>query len=86
LALAGKRLELNIEAKAGDVEVEVLDANHKPVVGFSGEASSVSNSVDELRFQPKWTRQADLSSLVGKVVRLRFRFRNAKLYAFHIIS
>jgi hypothetical protein len=82
-ALEGKRLELNIDAKAGDIQVELLDANDKPLVGFS--SSPVGKPVDQLRFQPKWSSQPDLSSLLGKVVRLRFRLRNAKLYAFQII-
>jgi len=85
-ALEGKRLELNVEGKAGDIQVEILDADRKPVPDFSGEGSPVFKSVDELRFQPKWSRHSDLSFLQSKVVRLRFRFRNAKLYAFQIIS
>jgi hypothetical protein len=85
-ALEGKRLELNIEAKAGDVQIEVLEADSKPMPGFSGDASPIFKSVDELRFQPKWRDHSDLSFLKGKLVRFKFQFRNAKLYAFQMIS
>jgi len=82
--LEGKRLHVNVEGKAGDLQVEVLNTDGKPLPGFSGDASPRFKAVDELRFQPKWSRHSDVSSLLGKVVRIKFQFRNAKLYAFQI--
>ena len=84
----GTRLRLNLRAAlqqwgAGpcEVRVEILSANHEPLHGFvfddadpiaeSGYASVVS-----------WRGRSDLSALEGTAVKLRFHFRNAKLYAF----
>jgi len=82
--LEGKRLELNVDAKAGEVQLDVLAADGKPATGFSGESSPVFKSVYELNLQARWSGRSDLGPLMGKVVRLRFRFRNAKLYAFQV--
>ncbi len=38
----------------------------------------------KLRLKPAWKNDEDLSTLNGKVVRIRFRLRNALLYAFQI--
>ena len=43
-------------------------------------------SVDELRLEPRWNSNKDLSSLKGKTIRLKFYLYNAKLYAFQIKS
>jgi len=40
--------------------------------------------VDKLRLKPAWKDDKDLSALKGKVVRIRFRLSNARLYAFQI--
>jgi hypothetical protein len=83
--LEGSLLELNLDAKSGELQLEVLDANGKPLPAFSGKSSASYTSVDKLRFQPKWNGQ-DLKSLRGSLVRLRFRLRRAKLYAFEVKS
>jgi hypothetical protein len=84
----GTRLHLNVRAAlqqwgAGpcEVRVEILSANHEPLNGFgrddadpitaSGHTSVVS-----------WRGKTDLSALAGSAIKLRFRFRNAKLHAF----
>ena len=82
--LSGNNLQVNVDARAGRIRVEVLDENSKPIPGFSGENSVDYQAVDELRFEPAWKGQKDLSSLSGQVVRLRFRLRNARLFAFQL--
>jgi hypothetical protein len=82
--LEGDKLEVNVDAKNGELRVEVLDANGKPIPGFSGGASKVYEAVDELRLQPSWNDGANLSTLKGKVVRLKFHLKNARLYAFQV--
>jgi hypothetical protein len=82
--LAGDTLQVNVNAVAGHVKVELLDADGKPIPGFSGDAARIYRGYDNLRLAPKWKGQADLSSLKGKVVRLRFHLRNAKLYSFQV--
>ena len=80
--LEGDRLEVNVDAKGGWVRVELLDAAGAPIPGFSGKDAKIHKGIDELRFAPQWKSRGDLSKLKGKIVRLRFTLRNAKLYAF----
>ena len=90
--LDGDTIEVNIDASAGGFLVEVLDADHQPYVDsakkqeFDWDNNRIYRNVDGLRLQPRWRGGRNLESLVGKVVRLRFRLRNAKLYAFQIKS
>jgi hypothetical protein len=80
--LEGDKLQINVNAKAGWVRVELLDENGKAVPGFSGKDAKQHKSADNLRLAPKWKSGGDLSSLKGKTVKLRFTLQNAKLYAF----
>ena len=64
--------------------VEVLDAKGKPISQFSGESAKAYRGSNNLRLKPQWKTQADLTSIKGKNVRLRFTLQNAKLYAFQI--
>ena len=90
--LDGDTLEVNIDASEGGFLVEVLDADNQPYVDsakkqeFDWDNNRIFRNVDGLRLQPRWRGDRNLESLVGKVVRLRFRLRNANLYAFQIKS
>ena len=90
--LGGDTLEVNIDASEGGFLVEILDADNQPYVDsgkkleFDWDNNRIYRNVDGLRLQPRWRGDRNLESLVGKVVRLRFRLRNAKLYAFQIRS
>lgn len=79
--LAGKKLQLNASA-IGMIAVDVLDAGSRPIVGYTAEYEGV----DGLRLEPRWTQHDDLSQLRGKMIRLRFRLKNADLYAFQIMD
>ena len=52
--------------------------------GYAGKNAESAHGVDELRWQPRWRKQADLSALKNQTVRLRFTLRNASLYAFQV--
>jgi len=80
--LEGDKLEVNVDAEDGWVQVELLDETGKGIPAFSGKAAKRHESVDELRLAPQWKSRGDLSRLKGKTIRLRFTFENAKLYAF----
>lgn len=82
--LEGDKLTVNMAAREGDASVEVLDDSGQPLAGFSGQEVVPATGVDELRWQPRWKEHADLSTLRSKIVRLKFRFRNATLYSFQI--
>ena len=80
--LEGDKLEVNVDAKTGWVQVELLDETGKAIPGFSGKTAKQHKGADELRLAPKWKSGGDLSSLKGKTVKLKFTLQNAKLYAF----
>ncbi len=82
--LEGRRLEVNADARAGQVQIEILDADGKAIPGFSGKDATEYQAVDNLRLKPAWKDNKDLSALKGKVVRIRFRLVSARLYAFQI--
>jgi len=72
--LEGDKLEVNVDAKAGSVRIELLDESGGAIPGFL----LTSKGADKLRLTPKW----DMSKLKGRTVRLRFGLQNARLYAF----
>jgi len=80
--LTGNKLDVNIDAKDGWLQVELLDESGKAIPGFSGTAAKQRKGVDELRLIPQWKSGGDLSSLKGKTVKLRFTLQKAKLFAF----
>ena len=83
---SGSRLQVNVRAAPqgealAELRVEVLEPNHHRIEGFefedadpiveSGQAQVVS-----------WRGGSDLSALAGRTIKLRFYFRNAKLFSF----
>lgn len=82
--LEGDTLQLNVDAGRGAVAVEVLDAAGVPIPDYSGDEAPRYEHVDGLRFQPQWKQHRDLSALTGKTIHLRFRLRDADLYAFQV--
>jgi hypothetical protein len=82
--LEGDTLQVNIDAEGGKFYTEVLDADGKPIPGFTSRETISSIGVDELRFIPQWKSNNNLSALKGKTIRLKFYLQNAKLYAFKI--
>ena len=89
LVFSGRRLEFNLEAsrkgygtdEATSLRVEILDADGRPLPGFSLADSEVA-SATQTAGVARWKRGSDLGDLAGRTVRLRFHLRNAKLYAF----
>jgi len=77
----GSKLELNFASSAaGGIQVELQDESGKALPGFSLEdcppvfGDSVERGVT-------WTKGGDVSSLVGRPVRLRFVLKDADLFA-----
>lgn len=80
LVFAGKELVINYSTgAAGGVQVEVQDADGKPVPGLTLDECPIIYG-DEIERAVKW-KSADLSALAGKPVRLRFRLTDADLYS-----
>lgn len=73
--LAGNSLRVNVDAKAGELGVAVLDKD--------GQTVAVSDPVigDQPRAVLQW-KSGSVEHFKGKVVSLRFTIRNAQLYSF----
>ena len=82
--LEGESLELNVDASNGEFFVDVLDADGQPFPDYDKKHSQNLKDVDEIRFTNQWNDERNLSALKGKVIQLRFRLHNAKLYSFTI--
>ncbi|MEO6808803.1 MAG: sialidase family protein [Isosphaeraceae bacterium] len=78
----GKRLVLNSRtADQGQIQVELQDADGKPIDGFTAK-DSPDLSGDEINAAVSWTKGGDLSSLAGKPIRIRFILKDADLFSF----
>ncbi len=76
-------MSLNVEAPAGEVTVQVLDEQDRPVPGFTrGDCQPVR--VDSLAAPLRWKKS--LGTLAGKPVRLEFFLQNARLFAFDLVD
>jgi len=81
----GKRLELNMNASAmGEVHVELRDEKDTPISGYSFEESDAlhMNNVAQV---VTWRSNADLSQ-IKQPVKIAFRLRSVKLYAFQFVN
>jgi len=82
LRFQGERLVLNINCGGmGEAWVEIQDEEGRPVPGFEMDRC---DPIDRnfVAYPVTWRNDPDVSSLQGRWVRLRFRMRLAKLYAF----
>jgi hypothetical protein len=82
--LEGSALQVNVDAKQGEILVEILGEDGKTIPGFSARNMTNAKGVDDLRFTPHWKNKNDLSELKGRIIRLKFALRNAQLYAFQV--
>src|SRR5205823_5631670 len=73
-------LFVNADASRGELRVEILDDAGARVPGFA-KADALALEGDAIRATMRW-RSADLASLRGKTVRLKFYLRRAALYSF----
>src|SRR6185436_9843177 len=81
LTFSGTNLLLNYASSAaGSVQVEIQDAEGKPVPDFSLADVKLLFG-DELEAVVRWKSGKDVSSLMGTPVRLRFVMKDADLYS-----
>lgn len=78
IIFAGKYLKLNV---AGEARVALLDEAGQPVAGFSLDDCDVING-DYIAKTVAWRGKSDLAKFTGRQVKLQFKMKNAKLYAF----
>jgi len=66
--------------KKGSIRVEALTRDWRPIPGFSGpEATEIQG--DALDHPVRWSNKADLGSLVGQEIRLKFYMTRARIHA-----
>jgi len=83
LTFSGSKLLLNFATSAaGDIRVEIQDAEGHPLPGFSLDDANelIGNEIERAY---SWKASDDVSSLSGKPIRLRFVLRDADLFSFH---
>ncbi|MCE9534769.1 MAG: glycosyl hydrolase family 32, partial [Planctomycetes bacterium] len=83
ITFTGKKLFVNLAAKAGELRVEILDEKNQVIAPFT-RADCVAVSGDSTKQAVAWKATDDLSSLKGKTVRFRFHLKNGKLFAFWV--
>jgi len=82
IIFVGRELEINFATSAaGGVRIELQDGSGSPLEGFSLEDCPEMIG-DRIRHTVRWAGGSDLSSLAGKVLRIRFALRDADLYSF----
>ena len=81
----GDRLVVNVDGRDGRFAAEIRDVNGEPVAGFD-RATCDTFTGDSVRHTVTWGGKADVSSLRGKPVRVRFDLRNAKLYSYRFAA
>ena len=65
--------------------MEIQDAAGQPIPGFAlAECREINK--DDLACVVSWKNGSDLSSLAGKPIRLRFRLKDADLFAFQFVQ
>ena len=79
----GRTLTVNTKSGPGDVRVEILDANDKPIAGYTkDECNPVTG--DSVEHTVTWSGKQNLRELTGQPVKLRFHLANARLYSYTI--
>jgi hypothetical protein len=83
LEFKGKQLLLNFSTSAaGSIRIELQDELGNPLPGFALEDCQPVFG-DTIERQVTWKNGSDVSSISGKVVKLRFELKDADLYSFH---
>ena len=77
----GERLLLNAVADDGEIAVEVLDADSRPVAGF-GREDAIALTEDSARQAAAWREGSRLPDPAGGPIRLRFSLTGARLYSY----
>jgi hypothetical protein len=82
VSFAGDELVLNIDTSAtGMAQVEIRDHLGVPIQGFTLADCDRIHTSNQISRRVTWRGKADVSSLAGKPVRLRFVMRDTDLYA-----
>lgn len=83
LHLPPGKLFVNLDAPGGELRVEVLDRDNRPLPGFTREDSQPLKG-DGTRMQVRWAARDNLDKLTNQPVRVRFHLRQGSLYGFQV--
>lgn len=83
LVFKGKHLFINSDAAGGEIRVDVLQADGKPL-DLLTHRRCIPVTTNRTLQPVRWAEAFDLSSVAGKPVRFRFQLTNAKLYSFWV--
>lgn len=82
LTFGGSRLELNVDCSAlGQVWVEIRDEKNHVIPGYSL-ADSIDVDRNQIAAPVRWQERDNVADIEGRSVRLHFKLRACKLYAF----
>ena len=81
LRFSGDRLIVNANAAGGELAIALLDEEGSPIPGF-GLDECVPFRGDSVRHEIAWQGGPSCAGPAGRLVRLSFRMRNARLYSF----
>ena len=81
LTFSGSQLELNTDAAAGSVRVELREADGRPIPGFTL-ADCEPLRADAIAATVRWRPGGSLAKLAGRPVRLAIELNDARLFAF----
>ena len=81
LRFSGRRLWINFATSAaGEIRVEIQDEAGRPLPGFALDDSREQIG-NEIAREVTWKNGADLATLAGRPIRLRFVMKDADLYS-----
>ena len=79
----GRHLFVNAAAGGGQLRVEVLAGNGRPIAPFTAD-NCIPVRQDSTSRAVRWKGAADLSAVAGRPVRFRFHLTSGKLYSFWV--
>ena len=83
LTFKGKHLFVNVNAKAGQLRLDILSNNGQVIEPFSRENCLAIRSDSTIQ-AVTWKVGNDVSSLAGRPVKFRFYSNNGQLYSFWV--
>jgi hypothetical protein len=79
----GRHLFVNCDATGGELRVELLDVDGRPLAPFTRDRCAPI-ATNGTRLPVRWDSAADLGALAGRAVRFRFEMTRGRLYAFWV--
>ena len=80
---SGKHLFVNVSAPAGELRVELLDADGKTIAPYTS-AACIPVRGDSTCARVSWSGASDVAALANRPVRFRFQVTSGALYAFWV--